>query len=124
MSLYPSDKLPDQTFRLSVIKEQDGFLAKEAEAHRLLAKRHQRVVSTVDGISLGIAGGLEVAGIALILTGIWAIAGAILSSLGLIVGVQATLLHRRHARKALKHSRIMQCALDKRGSIHKLVSKS
>lgn len=73
--LYPSLEAPqpDRTFRLSVIKEHDDYLARMAETRLLLAKRHHRVANAVDGVSLEIIGGLEVAGVALILTGIGSI---------------------------------------------------
>lgn len=124
--LYPSLEAPqpDRTFRLSVIKEHDDYLARMAETRLLLAKRHHRVANAVDGVSLEIIGGLEVAGVALILTGIGSIPGAVLSSLGLLVGVPVTWLHRRHAMNTLKHTRILQCALDKRASIHQQVSEA
>lgn len=104
-----------------MIKKHDDFLAKEAEAPRLLAKMHQHAVNVVDNTSLRIIAGLEVGRVTLMLTWIGGIPGVVLTYFGLFVGVPAKWLHQRHTRKTLKHSRIKQGALDNHASIHKQV---
>jgi hypothetical protein len=85
--LYPrvTTDTPDQSFHLPRISELDTFLAKEVEHRRITQKKYQLAINIAQGVSTGAgiaALGMETAGSFLMVTGLGALLGIVLSAWG------------------------------------------
>jgi hypothetical protein len=137
MPLYPSiePKLADamhhsddQRFRLDRIAALDGYLGGEIETRRKLAKKYQRALNAVHGLSVGtgfVGLALETTGICLLATGVGALPGLVLSGIGVggfAIDLACGQINRKLVRKLEKHQTILQTARTKLNTIHKHVS--
>jgi hypothetical protein len=128
--ILPSSEEPDQRFRLARIAELDSFLASEIEGRRSLCKKYTRAFNIVQGATVGAATvGVctEVAGLALLSTGVGAPLGIPLAGVGIgafLIDLACIPILRKINRKRKKHDEIMQTAKTKLSTIHQIVSQA